>query len=416
MKKILVFVAVLTGTAGASSCWEGKTSFASELEARSLKYFLDQSHPKTGLVRDRARNFAATPKEYRAASLAATGFGMAVLANAALRDRLPKADAKDRISRTLAFVEKKLDHRKGWLYHFVDWETGRRAMESEISTVDTALFLAGALYAAEAFPNSAISEMVYRLYGRLEFDEFRTDGDKLPKKLTLTMGWTPERGFYPDQWDHYSEHLILQILGLGHPDRPLPKESWRAWRRQRLNPTAPLGSELPLFVHQYSFLFLDLRRQRDGVVDYFANSVAVTNAHRKMATAGAKYKTMRAGFWGISASDSPRGYQAFSPEFSDGTLCPGCAAASAPFAPKAVLADLENWARGEYCKSIWGNYGFVDGVNLDQDWFATDVIGITVGAAYLGLANLDSQEPPWRRFSEATFVRRALARAALTER
>ena len=40
---------------------------------------------------------------------------------------------------------------KGFYYHFLHMDTGRRAWESELSTIDTAIFIAGVLTAAIYF-------------------------------------------------------------------------------------------------------------------------------------------------------------------------------------------------------------------------------------------------------------------------
>jgi hypothetical protein len=389
-----------------------------DLEIHALRYFVEQSHPKTGLVKDRALN---TPGGKRTrknqapmASLAATGFGMAVLANAATRGFVTRAFAMDRIHRALAFTRLRLEHRKGWLYHFVHWETGARFGLSEISTVDTAWFLAGALYASAVFPGTGIEKLTRDLYERLDFADMMTHGGAAPGKRTLSMGWTPEQGYLPYQWDSYSEHVLLLVLGLGHPTRPLPQQSWEAWARYTL-PIGTgeflLGHDQSLFIHQYSHLFLDFRALWDGPLNYASNSRLATERDRELCASDARFATYREGFWGLSASGSPRGYFAFSPTFHNGTVCPACAGASAPFLPALVLADLEKWKTGPYAAKLWGRYGFPDSLNLDDNWFDPDAIGITVGALYLALANLDHATSLWGAFQRIPEVRRGLSRA-----
>ena len=413
-----LFISVSVGTAVDTSCWQNgqvpsRERLVREMEMRAIRYFLVESNPRSGLVRDRAKNFTATPDDYQSASLAATGFGMAVLANGSLRGLVPRDEAAIRITRALRFVEEKLFHHVGWLYHFVDWETGVRSMGSEVSTIDTALFIAGALYAGSAFPNTEIADRANRLFARMDFNDMRTHGKKFPDKMTLSMGWTPESGYLFNQWSTYSEHLLLQLLGLGHPTHGLPPEAWTAWKRQKKDHDVLIGGELPLFTHQYSHLFIDLRRRKDQFADYFQNSILATREHRDLSNEKAPFLTLRKGFWGMSASDSPKGYFPFAPEFSDGTVCPGCAAASAVFLPEMVLGDVTRWVTGPICHRLWGQYGLVDSVNLDSDWFDQDVIGITVGALYLAVADLDVQDPPWRRFSALESVQRGFKMAGL---
>lgn len=385
------------------------------LELKSLSYFLENTHPQTGLVRDRARNFGKTPNsgKYRIASLAATGFGMAVLANAAARGLISRETAQRSILKTLRFATR-LDHHKGWLYHFVDWETGRRTNHGEVSTIDTSIFIAGALYAASVFPESEISRLSQTLYHRLDFQDMMTDGGAKPTKRTLSMGWMPETGYLKPNWASYSELILLLLLGLGHPLKPLPKEVWDAWARPKTKTGSGqevMGGDLPLFAHQYSHLFVDLRGRADRWGNYFENSVLATRHNREVCARSPYHLTYRQGFWGLSASGSPKGYRAFSPGEHDGTVCPGAAAASVMFLPDLVLSDLNQWMRGSYRSQIMGKYGFVDSLNLARAWFDPDVLGITVGAVYLALANLDKKESIWSRFNGIPAVQEGLRRA-----
>lgn len=389
-----------------------RDAFVTDLEARTLRYFLDHAHPKTGLVRDRARNAGETPEggAYEVASVAGTGFALAAWASAVERGHLERDRAMALSMRSLAFVEERLFHHHGWLYHFVDWRTGERWRDSEISTIDTALFLAGALYAAHVFRGTPIEAAANRLHERLDFSVMMTNGGRQPEKRTLSHGWTPERGYLASEWDHYSELLVLVLLGLGHPSRPLPVEAWTAWSRAAapFDGRAVMGLHLPLFVHQYSHLFLDLRLLGEEGKRFFENSVLATRHDRESATRDRTFATYRAGLWGRSASGSPDGYRAFSPLLHDGTVCPGCAGASIPFDPR-IVKELEAWAKAAEGR-LWGRYGFPDSVNLGRRWFDPDVLAITVGPLYLALGELEPDKGVWRATRELPWVRRAVAR------
>lgn len=389
------------------------STFQQRLEAAALQYFLENTNPETGLTRDRARNVGRTENvgDYPMASIAATGFGMAVLANAASRGLISSDDAHNLIARGLTFATQKLERYRGWFYHFVDWETGERWGDCEISTIDTALFLAGALYAGQIFRGSEIETLANALYADVNFVDMMTDGGTKPDKRTVSMGWKPETGYLPWQWDGYAEQTVLLFLGLGHPRYPLPPESWKAWSRSIV--TLPTGEKfagvgLPLFGHQYSQLFLDLRTFDDDGFNYFLNSTRAVARDRATCSEANQFETYRKGFWGLSASDSADGYQAFSPERYDGTVCLACSGASAMFAPD-TLADLERWSKSELAQSIWGRYGFIDSFNLDRGWFDSDVIGITVGPLFLSLANTDEKTALWPVFGQIEAVRRAFA-------
>jgi hypothetical protein len=403
--------APLVATAGAPA----NASASADLSARALAYFVEQAHPTTGLVRDRAKNFGPTPDDttYRRASIAATGFGLAALAHAAKCGRLDAARAEAAILRALD-TALALPHFHGWLYHFVDWETGARFPKSEVSTIDTTWLLAGALYAGAVSRDPRIAARADALYRRVDFEAMRTDLGAHPDKPTLSMGWLPESGFITTQWDAYAEEMLLVLLGLGHPTSPLAPAAWRAFARPatRLPDGQTLiGAELPLFAHQYSQLFVDFRGRDDGFGDYAKNTAIATLRDRAYARAAAVARaTFAAGFWGISASDGPNGYAAYTLATEDGTVCLNCAGASAAFVPDVVLADLAAWEASPFAPRILGRYGFADAVNLDRapPYIDEDVVGITVGALYLGLVDADPSTALWADFDAIPAIRRGL--------
>src|SRR5205814_6467498 len=73
-----------------------------------------------------------------------------------------RAEALERILATLRFFsassqagDNDATGYQGFYYHFLDVKTGRRAWQCELSTIDTAIFLAGALTAARYFDGDA---------------------------------------------------------------------------------------------------------------------------------------------------------------------------------------------------------------------------------------------------------------------
>lgn len=387
-----------------------------EISRTGLNYFLENAHPDTGLVRDRADNFRDTPASNRVASIAATGFGLAVVANASIQGLMESAKAEEYVLRALRFSRDHVPRYHGWFLHFVDWQTGARMWNSEYSTIDTALFLAGALYASQVFEHNAeISQITRQIYRETDFIDFMTDGGTKPDKRTLSMAWGPENGYTPAQWNMYAEEMILLVLGLGHPEHPLPTEAWRAWQRKMSDVPdrqTLMGLSEALFVHQYSQIFLDLRTFHDGFPNYHENSRRMTLYHRTVARADHRYRTLREGFWGFSAGDSPDGYRVASPLYYQSTVCVGCVVASAMLDADDVLADLSGWLGGAYKSHIWGRYGFIDSLDLDRNWFGQEVIGITVGPAFLAQADRDEETSVWKAFMKIPEIKSGLARAA----
>jgi len=390
------------------------TPVQTEIERTAILFFLESAHPATGLVLDKAPNFHATPASNRVASIASTGFGLAVLANAAKRNLIERELAEQQILKTLEFAQSHVPRERGWFLHWVDWETGARAWQSEYSPIDTALFMAGALYAAQIFPNGRIDQITRELYRDMDFHFFLTNNGTKPNKQTLSLSYTHEAGFAPYEWEIYAEQHILLLLGLAHPTRPLPFSAWKGWKR--FNSVEALysrimGYEMPLFVHQYSQVFFDFRGFNEGLGDYFQNGVRATLLHRHMLTTAKKFKTFAAGYWGVSAGEDPAGYKVWDPTRYEGTVCIGCTLASVMYTPFEVLSDIDRWYKGPHKEQIWGRYGFVDSINLDRNWFSQNVLGITVGPAYMSFANIKPETSIWQDFMKIPEIKLALKRA-----
>ncbi len=268
-------------------------------------------------------------------------------------------------------------------------ETGARSKGSELSPIDTALFLAGALFAAEYFNDLHLKDLAKKIYERIDFPWMMNKSD------TLAMSWSPEQGFSKYRWDHYNESMILYLLAIGSSTHPIPAESWKAITR-------PVGSYKgyrliqmpPLFTHQYSHIWIDFRDKNDGFADYFKNSVNATKANRAFAISEMVHFTSYGpDSWGLTASDGPFGYRAYGAPPGkaehDGTLAPTACGGSIIFTPKESIACLRHFyeKRGE---KIWGIYGFSDAFNLDKQWFSDQVIGIDQGALLLMIENYHS--------------------------
>jgi hypothetical protein len=389
-----------------------------DVKQRAVQYFVEQSHPVTGLVRDAAENFADTPATNRMASIAATGFGLAVIAHASTEGLVTAAYAKSYVLKTLKYTRDHVPRRKGWMMHFVNWETGVPYQGSEYSTIDTAIFMSGALYAAQIFPEPEIAAVTRQLYVDLDFQDMLTDGGTRPDKKTLSMAYFPDRGYTPAQWDMPAEEMFLYLLGIGHPTRPLPPTAWQAWRRDSL--TLPdgrvlIGADMPLFVHQYSQVFVDFRNFRDGFQNYYTNGAIATEYNRATCQKNTKYQTYREGFWGLSAGFTPDGYGAASPIAIGSTACLGCVLGSMMYDATTVWGDFEKWMNGRYRERIWGRYGITDSIDLDRNWFSPQVLGITVGPLYLSLANLSPTNSIWSKFQEVTEIQKALADLQITK-
>jgi len=300
------------------------------------------------------------------------------------------------------------------LFHFVAATDGQRVWQSEASTIDTALFLQGALLAREYLRDPDVNQLVNELYARIDWRWALDGGD------TLSHGWRPESGFIAHRWDSYAEQMGLYLLGLGAPSHQLPTSAWEAWQR---GPHVAQGGQTfigsgPLFTHQYAHAWFDFRGQRDRHADYWQNSVDATLAQREWSAAqSARFPLWSRDLWGLTASDSARGYVAWgtparADDESDGTLVPYAPGGSLPFAPRECLTALRRM-REVGGEKVWGRYGFADAFNPHTGWASPDVIGINVGITLVMAENLRSGSV-WRTFMRAPEVQRALRLAGFT--
>ncbi|HUG13001.1 MAG TPA: glucoamylase family protein [Opitutaceae bacterium] len=355
-------------------------TFLNEIQRRAVLFFMEQSDPVTGLTHDRAAADGATMSR-TPASIAATGFALTGWCIADARGWSKPGEALDRVKTVLKFVAEHVEHERGWIYHFIDASTGARVWKSEASTIDTALFLSGAISAREYFDDPEVTRLVDMIYRRVDWQWALNGG------TTLTHGWRPETGFIEWRWDSYAEQMGLYLLGIGAPSNELHPETWNAWRREPVVNFA--GREFinagPLFTHQYAHAWFDFRGQRDAHADYWVNSVQATLAQRDwFAEHSKKFDAWPRDMWGLTASDSASGYIAwggpggFGSDLVDGTVVPCAPGGSLPFAPEECLVALRAM-RQSGGEKVWQRYGFVDAFNPQTGWVSKYVIGIDVG-------------------------------------
>lgn len=335
-----------------------------ELQKNTFSYFLNYTNEENGLISDRSA-------EGSPCSITAVGLALAAYPVGVERRFLSRQEAVARTLTTLRFFwespqgpEQDSTGYKGFYYHFLDMARGRRAINSELSTIDSTFLIAGMLTAAQYFDQDNDAEREIRdladaLYRRVDWVWAMNDG------RTVTMGWRPNKGFINARWYGYNEALLLYVLGLGAPTHPLPVKSYDAWT-ERYRWKRIYGYEFlyagPLFTHQLSHIWIDFRDIQDAYmrekqIDYFQNSRRATYVQQEYAKRNPRgYKGYGELAWGISASAGPGvtvktidgkkrrfyAYKArgvpFGPD--DGTLSPWASIASLPFVPELVIATI----------------------------------------------------------------------------
>jgi hypothetical protein len=392
--------------------------FLEDLSFRAFLFFWEHSDPHTGLVLDRARGNGEDigGRNFEVASTAVTGFALSAMCIAAVRGWKDPNSVRERVRATLRHFAYHQEHVRGWYYHFVKRNTGERVWDSELSTIDTALLLAGVLTAQQYYrDDDEIIGLASSIYNRVDFRWMLDERTGL-----LHMGWRPETGLLRAEWKSYWEQAILYVLGIGSPTHPIPVSSWYRFGRPAVeNHGYRYVGEGPLFTHQYSQAWLDLANVRDGppfCIDYFQNSVAATYAHRAYCL-GLRgiYPNYSANLWGVTPSDSDIGYVIWGGVWErggvhtrrdlDGTVVPCAAGGSLMFAPEICVPALR-YMHEQFAQQIYGRYGFVDAFNPQTMWVNPDVIGIDLGITLLSAENLRSGNV-WRWFNRSSDVQRA---------
>lgn len=412
-----------------------------EVQRETFSYFLREVNTANGLIAD--CNRPGWPASIAAVGLALTAYPIGVEHGWCTR-----AEALQRTLVTLEFFWNSQQSKatdatgyKGFYYHFLDMNTGRRAWRSELSTIDSALLFAGMLAAGQYFDSDddnekKLRQLVDQLYKRADWQWAQNGG------LTVSMGWKPRSGFLTCRWEGYCEALILYALGLGSPTYPLPEEAYQAWLSSYSWKSA-YGLDMvyggPLFMHQLSHIWIDFRDIRDAYMsdknmDYFENSRRATLLQQRYAIANPlKFPYYGKNGWGITACDGPGsrtlkidgilrhfyGYVArgvpYGPD--DGTLAPWAVVASLPFAPEIVLPTMKFYIdqmelkerNGEGFKTNF-NPLFPDQKHHKAGWRSPWKCGLNQGPIVMMIENYRSDHV-WRNMRDCGYLLKGLRRA-----
>jgi hypothetical protein len=432
----------------------GEGQLLDDVERRTFHYFWDLADPHTLLVPDRA----PTPSF---SSIAAVGFGLTAYGIGAERGYVTREQAAQR---TLATLQSMLAMKQGaeaqgvsgyhgFFYHFLDMKTGERFEKVELSTVDTALLVAGALFSQSYFDRddateAAIRDAAEKLYERVEWQW------EVVRPNAISMGWTPEEGFHTYDWRGYNEAMIVVILALGSPTHPVAPEAWAEYHKTDKWGTFEGQSFIqfaPLFGHQYSHVWIDFRGIQDANIrphgiDYFENSRRATLAQHAYAIENPQqYRDYGATIWGLSACDGPmdatvtidgrpRTFHSYTARGAaandirdDGTIAPTAAASSIAFTPELAVPAMQAMI-DRYGANVYATYGFLDAFNptlrtneqlkhgrVDPQfgWFDVDYLGIDEGPILAMIENHRS-ELVWKTMRKNPHVVRGLQRAGFT--
>ncbi|MFH0953244.1 MAG: glucoamylase family protein [Verrucomicrobiota bacterium] len=382
------------------------------IQKKLFWFFWNEANPTTGLIKWGELNFARGYGDV--SSVAVDGMGLSALTVAAERGWVTKQQARDRAMNLLNSFDTRLANVHGFWYHFVDINSGARRDSSEVSTIDSAIFIMGALQAGEYF-RSAYPEVAAKaeaLYRRMDWgwwlNRTRPGLDDANNNQFVNMGWKPEYDAYSavipnngpdggffvtDWWNRYCETLFLDVAALGSPTYPLAGSIWKNMYRWKVNAFGmDFIQEPPLFTHQYQHLWLDFMGRYDGEADYFENARRATLANRQtcLNDAQGRYEPNR---WGLTGCGGPTaGYVAYGSEpggSHDGTVAPSAPIGSLEFTPAEAIAAAR-YMFFQYKHHVWGRFGFCNSFNVGLNWKSDYASALENGASILAIENYRS--------------------------
>ena len=450
-RHVVLTVAVFLISCASTRVSVSDDALLDDVQRRTFHYFWDLADPNTYLIPDRA----PTPSF---SSIAAVGFGLTAYGIGAERGYVTREAAAQRTLATLQSLlamkqgaePRGVSGYKGFFYHFLDMKTAERFETVELSTVDTSLMIAGALFAQSYFDRDnatekAIRDAAEQLYERVEWpwEEVRSNA--------ISMGWTPEQGFHTYDWRGYNEAMIVVIIALGSPTHPVEQAAWAEYHKTDRWGTFYGQDHIlfaPLFGHQYSHVWIDFRGIRDGIskIDYYENSRRATLAQHAYAIDNPQqWRDYGANIWGLTACDGPmdatvtidgreRTFHSYTARGAtqddirdDGTIAPTAAVSSIAFTPEIAIPAIREMST-RYGTNLYTTYGFLDAFNPtlrttealkhgrvdpQQGWFDVDYLGIDQGPIIAMIEN-HRTGLVWNTMKKNPHIVRGLKRAGFT--
>ena len=173
-KKIFVLISMLLLVFALTSC-EKKipkeetkevSKYVLKEEEASFRFFWETQVIKEG------KAYGLIPDRYPSnglASIASVGFGLAAIPVGVQNDWITEDEGRQRVISTLKSIDN-LSTIEGFYYHFYSDRTGNPSTGSEISNIDTAILIAGAIMAGEYFQGEA-KELANKILNHLNSEQ-----------------------------------------------------------------------------------------------------------------------------------------------------------------------------------------------------------------------------------------------------
>ncbi len=370
-------------------------------------------------------------KNPHVASIASVGFALTAWVIAHERGYISYQKALDITKRTLHTLCSHASHYRGFFAHFLQMESGERFRKCEFSTIDTSICLNGVITAAAYFRDEEIGQMAQQLLDRVDWNFliFEKDG-----KTLFRMAYNPDKNgdYVTDnpgligQWDMAAEQKMMYLQAAGQVEPSLAVKLYQGFSRDIghydgqeiiINP----GGNL--FAYQFSEAWLDTANYLDpDGVDWFNNTRLAALANRSFCMEHSNnFKTYHVNSWGLSAGDSPWGYDVFgsapclNKPRHNGTVSIYAALASLPFIPE-LTTDMIQYLYQNHPQT-WGQYGFFDAYNLDVSppWYSHSIYGIDKGCSMIMIEN-HLNRLIWDTYTNSSYIQKSLTNLRFNKR
>jgi len=365
------------------------------VQEATFRYFYDYGHPVSGLTLERKGSDDVCTS-------GGTGMGLLTLMVGAERNFEPRDSIAARVLKILIFLQDSTTRYHGAWSHWINGTTGETIPFSQYDDggdiVETAYLVEGLLAIRQYFDQddpveNELRQRATEMWEGVEWDWYRRTGDT--DGNMIYWHWSPNYGWqmnFPIGRDGFNEAQIVYLLAIASPTHPVPASLYYAgWcsSPSYVNGNTYYGYKQwvgwpyggPLFFTQYTYLGFDPRNKADAYCNYFDNNRNISLINRAYCIDNpeghAGYSEL---VWGLTASDNPWGYYAQEPRPANdnGTITPTAAISAMPYIPNESRATLKHFYF-TYGTNLWGEFGFRDAFNLDENWFATSYISIDQG-------------------------------------
>ena len=390
------------------------------VQQQTFRYFWNFAHPVSGLSRERSNGAYGYGNE--AVTTGGTGFGIMSIIVATERKWIGRDTAAKLLLKMVQFLSK-ADAYHGVFPHWLNGTTGKTIPFSRkddgADLVETSYLMQGLLCARQYFggDNNTEKDLRNRINGMwndIEWDWFTKGGQEV-----LYWHWSPNNGWamnFPVRG--FNECLIVYVLAASGEKYPVTNAVYhRGWAqsnffkngKQFYGYTLPLGFDYggPLFFSHYSFMGLNPTGLKDQYADYWEQNKNHTLINRAYCIDNPKvFKGYSENCWGLTASDTYNGYNAYSPTNDEGTISPTAALSAFPYTPEYSMQALKHFYY-DLGDKIWSEYGFVDAFNESKNWYAKSHLAIDQGPIIVMIENYRSGLL-WKLFMSCPEIKKGL--------